>query len=237
MVGSVHHNVSASVGIARTLLPLLYLFLQPRRSICFPFSIDEWQEHAKDAQQAVHFVLLQRCCALGRPTHSLLNTELAKGLSSQSGDRELGDLMDFLLQGRSGTQPLALIVEELDARRRQELLQCPTTGKPAAASKGFSPSCGKGFSVGDFVRYRHVRQVYVALGCKLVPAKYRVNRCAELITGRLVDTACIHPAVLEVVRCSSLAAEADLAIARLAFACAFYQLLVCNLLVVCSCVR
>jgi hypothetical protein len=73
-------------------------------------------------------------------------------------------------------------------------------------------------------------QINIALGYIPVPAKHRVNGLRELGTIRLIDTASVHPKVLQVVTLRLFATKLYLAITSHLLVVAILQICQSNLL-------
>jgi len=102
-----------------------------------------------------------------------------------------------------------------------------------ASSEPFAfPKCRFPGLVGSVsrIRSRNIWQINIALNRMLVPAKHRVDSLLKLDRIRFVDTASVHPKVLQAVTLGLFTTELYFAIASIALARTVYQILESGLL-------
>jgi hypothetical protein len=120
------------------------------------------------------------------------------------------------------TKSHALRRKELDASRRDQLLQRPTASKPSTASETQVAVLLSERVIPFIATDRAIRssdpnigQIDVTLLRIAIPLKHGVNGLGKLSAARLVDAASVHPKVPNAVLSSLVAAEDELAVTRL----------------------
>jgi len=153
-----------------------------------PLTISRRHINVENSDKTVRRVFDASSLALRSPRHSAGDGVIARGRSMAQ--QILGDAGNALEKTAqiclSPSVPPDTVVED-HISRCNKLLQCPSTGEPAATSKRrckLSPGV-------------QVRQVDVADLCLLVPVEHGVDGLGKLGAAGLVDATCINPSELE----------------------------------------
>ena len=174
---------------------------------------------------------------MGRPVHALVDAEFRERLlSSQRRERNLGSLMDVLLKRDLVPNLRTINGEELNDDWREKLLQRPPSLKPSATPECTFP-CQPRLRVGGFSWGMNIGHEHVTLYRSLIPAEHRINCGTELFVGGLVNTASVHPRILDTSFCRFVYTELDFAVAALLLSDTSHQIVIRDFLVFNPCVR
>lgn len=149
------------------------------------------------------------------PRHALFDGEIGQLPALQRGDRDVGDLVNLLLERLLVTNTRALQSEKLNGMRRQELLQRPSTRKPPALSECWLPGRLRQLANMFGTTSGHIRHIHIASGGFLVPPKHGVYSLGQLGAVRLIDAARVDPKVGESIGGGLAHTELDFTVARL----------------------
>jgi len=116
------------------IIELHNLLLQAEKCL-FPLPVQKRHVDVKQSHQTIRSVFDSRSLSVGCPRHSLRDAAYRRVFAVENISIDAGLLGYEISILRSGAHQLPAVVKEDNRRWGDELLQCPSPGKPTTSSK------------------------------------------------------------------------------------------------------